>query len=276
MQRHLMKNQLAMTSNEILKADVLDIVFDNRNKNYGAYLLRKYYNNRLGIALGGMLGFVLIIVLIISLNSDVRMAISNAIDTTDTVKLSPVPYLPAKPLPPAIHPPQPNVRQINDSRFEIADAPTTVPTQDDISKAVISNINESGSDFDGIQPRITESGNSNEPTAQGASPSPPSPLPTSAASFPGGQQAWMNFLNKYLRTPDELEAGQKRTVLVRFAVGEDGSITKFEIVQSGGAAFDNEVIRVLKKMPKWKPAVQNGQNVSVMFTQPVTFVAYEE
>ena len=57
---------------------------------------------------------------------------------------------------------------------------------------------------------------------------------------------------------------------------EDGSITKFEIIQSGGAAFDNEVIRVLKKMPKWKPAVQNGQNVSVMFTQPVTFVAYEE
>ena len=86
----------------------------------------------------------------------------------------------------------------------------------------------------------------------------------------------MNFLNKYLRTPDELEAGQKRTVLVRFAVGEDGSITKFEIIQSGGAAFDNEVIRVLKKMPKWKPAVQNGQNVSVMFTQPVTFMAYEE
>ena len=39
-----------MTSNEILKANVLDIVFDNRNKNYGAYVLRKYYNNRLLIA----------------------------------------------------------------------------------------------------------------------------------------------------------------------------------------------------------------------------------
>ena len=41
-----------MTSNEILKADVLDILFDNRNKQYGAYALRKNYNNRLGIALG--------------------------------------------------------------------------------------------------------------------------------------------------------------------------------------------------------------------------------
>ena len=65
-------------------------------------------------------------------------------------------------------------------------------------------------------------------------------------------------------------------MIVRFAVGVDGSITQFEILQSGGTAFDNEVIRVLKKMPKWKPAVQNGQTVSVMFTQPVTFVAYEE
>jgi protein TonB len=86
----------------------------------------------------------------------------------------------------------------------------------------------------------------------------------------------MNFLNKYLRTPDELEAGQKRNVIVRFAVGEDGTVTHFEITQSGGSAFDNEVIRVLKKMPKWKPAVQNGKNVSVMFTQPVTFMAFEE
>jgi periplasmic protein TonB len=65
-------------------------------------------------------------------------------------------------------------------------------------------------------------------------------------------------------------------VIVRFSVGEDGSVTHFEIMQSGGSAFDNEVIRVLKKMPKWKPAVQNGKNVPVMFTQPVTFMAFEE
>jgi protein TonB len=64
--------------------------------------------------------------------------------------------------------------------------------------------------------------------------------------------------------------------MVKFAVGVDGSITHFEIIQSGGTDFDNEVIRVLKKMPKWKPAVQNGRNVAVMFTQPVTFMAFEE
>ena len=67
------QKSFTMTSNEILKADVLDIVFDNRNKNYGAYLLRKYYNNRLLIGLGGMLGFVLLTVVIVSLNSKVQV-----------------------------------------------------------------------------------------------------------------------------------------------------------------------------------------------------------
>src|SRR5215208_147403 len=96
-----------MTSNEILKADVLDIVFDNRNKKYGAYLLRKYYNNRLIISLGGMLAFVLIIFLIVSLNPRVREAISNAIARTDTVIVSVLPPpAPEPPLP--VHSVQPN------------------------------------------------------------------------------------------------------------------------------------------------------------------------
>lgn len=54
-----------------------------------------------------------------------------------------------------------------------------------------------------------------------------------------------------------------------------GSITGFDIVQSGGAAFDKEVIRMLKKMPTWKPAFRNGQPTAVPFTQPVTFMAMD-
>jgi protein TonB len=94
--------------------------------------------------------------------------------------------------------------------------------------------------------------------------------------FPGGVNAWSAFLGRHLRVPDDLEAGERRTVQVKFWVGEDGSVTRFEVVQSAGAVFDNEVIRVLKKMPKWKPAIQNGQPVAVTFTQPVTFQAVEE
>ena len=263
-----------MTSNEILKADLLDIVFDNRNKKYGAYLLRKYYNNRLMIALGGMLGFVLIIVLIVSLNPQIREVISEAINRNDTVTLS-VLSSPPPELPPDLHPPRSNVRQIDNSRFEIVNQPTTLPTHASFVGAIISNRTVAGPVVNGI-PSVIESGPGIEETVVESTPPSAPPAPTTAAAFPGGQQAWMNFLNKHLRTPDELEAGQKKTVQVRFSVAEDGSVTNFEILQSGGAAFDNEVIRVLKKMPKWKPAVQNGRAVPVMFTQPVTFMAFEE
>ncbi len=263
-----------MTSNEILKADVLDIVFDNRNKKYGAYLLRKQYNHRMVIALSGMLGFVLIIVLIVRLNPQVREAISQAIEHDDTVTLSVLPSPPPE-LPP-VAPPQTNVRRIDNDRFEIVNEPTTVPTQTDIGNAVISNTTSDGADPDELPFNSVDRGILPEPAIIENPPSTPPPAPGSAAAFPGRQQAWMAFLNRHLRTPDELEAGQKRNVLVRFTVGADGSVTQFEIIQSGGAAFDNEVIRVLKKMPKWKPAIQNGLNVSVMFTQPVTFLAFKE
>ncbi len=94
--------------------------------------------------------------------------------------------------------------------------------------------------------------------------------------FPGGPEAWSKFLNRHLQTPADLEAGEKKTVLISFLVDADGSVTGFKVVRSGGNAFDNEVIRVLKKMPKWKPAIQNGHPVVVPFTQPVTFVGFEQ
>ena len=59
-------------------------------------------------------------------------------------------------------------------------------------------------------------------------------------------------------------------------VSTDGSITNFEVLKSGGESFDREVIRVLKKMPKWKPAIQNGHPAATSFTQPVSFMVHEQ
>ena len=94
--------------------------------------------------------------------------------------------------------------------------------------------------------------------------------------FPGGMKAWTNFLSNNLETPSQLESGEKKTVMIRFKVATDGSVTGFEVVLSAGSVYDNEVIRVLKKMPKWKPAIQNGHIVATSFTQPVTFVGVEQ
>ena len=97
----------------------------------------------------------------------------------------------------------------------------------------------------------------------------------SDAQFPGGKEAFAKFLTKYLITPGELEAGEKKTVLVRFMVDADGTISKTEILQSDGEDYSREVIRVLAKMPKWIPAMQNGTKVATWFTQPVSFIGVE-
>ena len=94
--------------------------------------------------------------------------------------------------------------------------------------------------------------------------------------FPGGQEALIRFLRNNLYTPEELQVGEKKTVQVRFKVDTDGSISSVEIIQSGTALFDKEVIRVCKKMPRWKPAFQNGSNIAVSYMLPVTFIGVEQ
>ena len=68
----------------------------------------------------------------------------------------------------------------------------------------------------------------------------------------------------------------KRVLKIKFKIDTDGSINTLEIVTSGGLKFDNEVVRVMKKMPKWVPALQNGINVPVNYMLPVTFIGVEE
>jgi protein TonB len=92
---------------------------------------------------------------------------------------------------------------------------------------------------------------------------------------PGGKEAFAKFLMKNLNAPGELAAGEKKIVLVRFMVGADGTILKTEILQSDGENYSKEVIRVLGKMPKWIPAVQNGTKLATWFTQPVSFLGVE-
>jgi periplasmic protein TonB len=266
-----------MTSNEILKADVLDILFENRNKMYGAYTLRKFYNNRLLAALIFSIASVVLLLLFL------KPAVSHTATTPSvpglqltTIELPKDVFIPKKPEPPA-PPKAPAVAQqqfIDQIKITTNNVAAVVPEQAELIQVAISNITESGVPGDALPP-ISENNNASaNQTEYNTTPAPA--LMQAQPEFPGGTAAWSSFLSRHLQAPDALEGGEKKTVLVRFLVSKDGSVTGFEIVQSGGAAFDNEVIRVLKKMPKWKPAIQNGQHVDVTFTQPVTFMGIEE
>jgi TonB family protein len=97
-----------------------------------------------------------------------------------------------------------------------------------------------------------------------------------AAEFPGGLEAFKLFLNKNLQAPSELKVGQQKTVIVQFLIDADGTAKQWQIAQSGGNNFDKEAIRVLKRMPKWVPAWQNGHPMAISVTQPITFVGVSE
>ena len=90
--------------------------------------------------------------------------------------------------------------------------------------------------------------------------------------FPGGANALFEYLAKNIHYPKE--AAEKKIqgrVILTFVVEKDGSISRVKVVKSVEASLDQEAIRVVKSMPKWTPGKQNGKNVAVKYTIPMTF-----
>ncbi len=87
-------------------------------------------------------------------------------------------------------------------------------------------------------------------------------------SFPGGDQALMDYIKTNLRYPDECVQGR---VIVSFIVECDGSISHAQVVKSLSEACDKEALRLVNAMPKWKPGKQLDKVVSTKFTLPVIF-----
>lgn len=90
--------------------------------------------------------------------------------------------------------------------------------------------------------------------------------------FPGGEAAMYKWLGENIVYPAAAsEEGVQGRVVVEFVVGKDGSITNVRVVRPRHPALDKEALRVVKAMPKWVPGRNNGQPVKVTYTLPVTF-----
>jgi protein TonB len=89
--------------------------------------------------------------------------------------------------------------------------------------------------------------------------------------FPGGVEVMTRFLNRNLKPVAKLNSGEKKLAVVQFQVTADGTINDMQIKQSAGDPFDTELLRILQRMPKWKPAVSNGKPVEAIITQRITF-----
>ena len=93
-----------------------------------------------------------------------------------------------------------------------------------------------------------------------------------SASFPGGIQEMMNFIKNNLKYPQQArETGTQGKVFVSFVVEKDGSLTDVKVLRDIGSGCGEEAVRVVKSMPKWKPAKQRGKPVRMQFNLPVAF-----
>ena len=90
--------------------------------------------------------------------------------------------------------------------------------------------------------------------------------------FEGGLPALYEYLGKNMKFPPLAQDNRLEAKLhVQFIVNKDGTISDVELLNPAGYGFDEEAIRVIKAMPKWKPGRQAGRNVSVYFILPINF-----
>ncbi|HNT70115.1 MAG: Gram-negative bacterial tonB protein [Bacteroidetes bacterium ADurb.Bin035] len=90
--------------------------------------------------------------------------------------------------------------------------------------------------------------------------------------FPGGDKALREYILNNIKYPEVARtSGITGTVYVQFVVEKDGSISDVKVVRGIGGGCDEEAVRVVKSMPRWKPGKQRGQPVRVYFTLPIEF-----
>ena len=90
--------------------------------------------------------------------------------------------------------------------------------------------------------------------------------------YPGGAEAMMKYLSENIKYPEEAkEKGISGRVFIQFVVEKDGSVSNVKVMRGIGALCDDEAVRVVKAMPKWKPGMQKGEPVRVNYVLPVNF-----
>lgn len=260
-----------------------DIVFQNRNKSYGAYILRADYQNVIKKALIIGIGLFCLAILTPMLwakvdRKDKIIVIAEVLDVNELPKEEVKPIEPITPPPPIETEPQ--VRsQIRFTEPEIVDnskATELPPDQDALSEAVnIGTQNIVGID----EPIPTEDPDANK----GSQPEMPIAVKTEDSreiftiveqnpEFMGGMEALARFLQKNLRYPNSAtNANVGGKVFMQFVVGQDGTITKVDVLKGIGFGCDEEAQRVVKLMPRWSPGKQSGRPVAVRYTLPISF-----
>jgi protein TonB len=276
-----------MDVNKILTADFLDLIFEGRNKEYGAYDLRKTYNKRITYALVGTF-LICALLLVGSIIANTAKKGKAEIIVQDVSlenvqqqekKVEP----PPPPPPPKQEPPKVEITKFTPPKIvkdEEVKEDDEIKEVEKLEDTKIGSINQEGAKDDGIVAPPVESG-----TGVVEAPKVEEDydkvftVVQIAAEFPGGLPAWAKYLERNLNRDLPVENGAppgKYTVIVSFIVSKDGSISDVVAENDPGYGTKAEAVRVITKGPKWKPAVQNGRNVIYRHKQSITFMVSEE
>ena len=260
----------------LLNSKWLDIVFEGRNKIYGAYELRKSNtktNVRALIIGASIFSLAIATPLLISLIPE-----STGDDTMDqkitTVKLPPKKDKPKEDLKPPPPPPpkQTVVKFVKPVVAKTEDVKDDPPPVVNVEKTGEKDVK--GSDQGTIDPGPVGDGPpSNDVVEEDTSIHNAAGLEVQPG-FPGGSNAWKKFLEKKFEMPDE--AGLNGRVIMSFVVEKDGSLTDIKILKDIGYGAGKAAERALRLSPKWTPAEQNGRKVRCAFQQAFTIQTPEE
>jgi protein TonB len=276
-----------MDTNKILQADVLDILFDNRNKAYGAYELRKNYHIRLrrSMMIAATLVMISVSAPIVASMFDKPIVVDLPNDHPRIIKdieviipKEPEPKVPeAKPLEPS----NPvttiaNTTPIIEAAAAVNDADLP-PTKEELKDAVAGIENKEGEGTDVLNLPIID----HEGEGSGIIPQEPAPNDneifddvdvSQMPEFPGGEEELIRYLAQNIQYPKQaLDGNTEGRVLIGFVVNKEGNIDDVKVLRSIGDGCDEEAVRVIHKMPKWKPGKNNGKLVNVFYNLPVTF-----
>lgn len=275
-----------MEINKILSSDILDLLFEDRNKAYGAYDLRKTYKKRLTIAL-----ICSVVIALLALGGSllagtlkknegkiqVRELTLTELKQEEEKKPEPPPPPPPKQEPPKVEmtkftPP----KIVKDEEVKKEEIPPEVKELEETKIAVVS---QEGIKDEGLAPTIVDEGKKVIEEKKEDDENKVFTKVEVEAGFKGGDREWRKFLERNLdaNIPIDNNAPEGTyTVIVQFIVDKEGKVSDVRALSNHGYGMEGEAMRVIKKAPDWIPAIQNGRNVKAYRKQPITFVVAGE
>ena len=268
----------------------VDMVFAGKNKEYGAYQLRKGTSGRnikallILVIAAALVGGFLAWKVIEQKQAEEQQAYMEAMELAKLQQQAKKEEKKKEPVKPKIEPKKeiPVARETQKftapviKKDELVKEENQVKQMDKLDEKVAVGTENK----EGVKDRTIEAVRSDIATV--APPPPPAPKPEVSTkvfdvveempSFPGGNGALMSYLNSNTKYPVVAqENGVQGRVIISFVVERDGSISDVKVARSVDPSLDREAQRVVKSMPRWTPGKQNGQTVRVKYTVPVVF-----